>query len=152
MESIYRTLLPEVIDNNYHGNQIVPVVFGVLNAVMTLRIFLHIVMAERGAQSVGNIPLDKYPKDAINALVLIIEFWGQSQLLISIVYWVVLLKYQSLLPFATLLFTFEWSMRLFSTLSRIMKKQVSTQVSPAKVGNYVMPVIGAILMKLSMVI
>jgi len=150
MESISSAIFPDVIDGNYHGHQIVPIAFALVNAVMTVRSLIHYLKYDGGAQSIASMPLDKYPKAASDTIVLMFAYWGQSQLIISVIYWVVLLKYRSLLPFALLMFTAEWTMRLIYHLRNVAGKKLTEKKAPGGVLNFVFLGLGVILMMLSM--
>ena len=74
-------LFPEEDLTSYHGSQIVPAMFALLTAISTVRSLVHIWKKDGGAQSIASIPLDKYPANAANTIILMFAYWGQSQLL-----------------------------------------------------------------------
>ena len=148
MSAIYYILLPDVVDNTYEGSPIVPVIFGLLTVVSTIRSMIHMFKDDGGAQSVASMPLHKYSKDAADTIILLFAYWGISQRLMAITYLVILWKYRSLLPLACLLLTLEWGNRLI--LPSFSGKHAPTEkVAPGSIGNIVFTVLGIVLFFLS---
>lgn len=136
-------LFPEEDLTSYHGSQIVPAMFALLTVISTVRSLVHIWKKDGGAQSIASVPLDKYPANAANTIILMFAYWGQSQLLMAVVHWVVLWKYRSLLPFAILLFSLEWSMRLAYQLRYVAGKQTLFKKRPPGAAfNSFFPLVG----------
>ena len=151
MEGICNKVFPDIVDNTYHGHHIVPTIFILLSTLSTVRSLIHSFKDDGGAQSIASIPLHKYPKPAVKTIVVIFAYWGQCQLLLSLVYWVVLWKYRSLLPFAILLFTLEWSMRgLYQLIFVTGKPHITERQAPGGIGNIIFPFVGCILFYLSL--
>ena len=142
------SVFPGIANNNYHGSQIVPIVFGIISLISLIRSLIHVFKHDGGAQSIATIPLDRYPKPASDTIVLMFAYWGISQTLMSLVYGVILWKYRNMLPFACLLFTIEWSLRL--VIPYVTNKGSSTdQTAPGGIGNMIMPGLGLFLLYLS---
>ena len=60
-------LLPDVIDNQYHGMKIAKYAFWLILAATIVRSLIHIFAADGGAQTIATIPLDSYPAEAAAA-------------------------------------------------------------------------------------
>ena len=148
MESICDAVFPENANNDYQGSQIVPVVFCVITLGSLIRSLIHVFKQDGGAQSIATIPLDRYPKPAADTIVLMVAYWGISQTLMSLVYGVILWKFHNLLPFACLLFTIEWILRL--VIPYVTNKRSTTdRTAPGAIGNMILPVLGGLLLYLS---
>ena len=137
-------VLPDVINNNYAGSPIVIIVFGLLTFVSVIRSLIHIFKHDGGAQSIATIPLNKYSKPASDTIILIFAYWGISQLLMAIVYGLILWKYNSVLPLGCLLFTFEWTCRLFVPIAT-GKYSATDKTAPGAKGNVIFSIVGVIL-------
>ena len=128
-------LLPDVIDNQYHGMKIAKYAFWLILAATIVRSLIHIFAADGGAQTIATIPLDSYPAEAAAAVILMFSYWGLSQLLMGFVYLGVSLKYQSLIPAMYVLLIFEYAMRF---IIGQVKPIVTTGTAPGSIGNWIM--------------
>ena len=148
MEAILNALFPEHAGNSYHGSEIVPAVFGIITLVSLVRSLIHALKSDGGAKSIASIPLDRYPKQAADTIVLFVAYWGISQTLMSLVYIVILWKYRNLLPLACTLFTLEWSWR-FVIPHLTSKRALTDRIAPGAIGNVIFPFLGVFLLYLS---
>lgn len=111
-----------------------------------IRSLIHIFARDGGAQSIATIPLAQFPSEASDVIVLIFAYWGISQLIIGILYLIISIRYQSLIPFMYLITIFEYVMRLL--IARI-KPIITTETAPGAIGNYVLPILCLIMFFLS---
>lgn len=128
-------ILPKTIDNIYKGSKISKYTFLFLTIITITRSLIHIIAVDGGAQSIATIPLNNYSTAAASTVILMFALWGLSQLLMSIVYVVVYLKYQSLIPAMYILLIIEYSMRL---VIGIMKPIETIGTAPGGIGNYIL--------------
>ena len=107
----FRGILPETVDNNYHGNKIAFYAFALFTAIMTLRSLLHMFFEDAGLTVVaGIIPFEGNP-DPDKVLHLFGSLWGFQQVIFCLICTVVLFRYRSLTSFMCLLFLIEWTTR-----------------------------------------
>lgn len=105
-------LLPKTITNEFNGFRISILVFALLTAVILLRSCIHIFAVDGGAQSIATIPLDTFSDAGAASVVSLFALWGQSQLLLALVFVLVLVRYRSLIPLCYALLVLEWGGRL----------------------------------------
>ena len=141
-------LLPDVIDNQFHGLKIAQYAFWLITAATIVRSLIHMFALDGGAQTIATIPLDSYPTAAAAAVILMFSYWGLSQLLMGFVYLGVGLKYRSLIPAMYVLLIFEYAMRF---VIGQMKPIVTTGTAPGSIGNWIMVPVCAVLLVLSLV-
>ena len=141
-------LLPDVIDNKYHGMKIAQYAFLLITAATIVRSLIHVFAPDGGAQTIATIPLDSYSTAAAAAVILMFSYWGLSQLLMGFVYLGVALKYKSLIPAMYVLLMFEYAMRF---VIGQMKPIVTTGTAPGSIGNWIMVPVCAVLLVLSLV-
>ena len=130
-----KSILPKNIDNEYRGNKVSKYMFLLFTLVTIIRSLIHIFSSDGGAQSIATIPLDSYPSAAAATVVLMFALWGLSQLLMSIVYVVVFIRYQSLIPAMYILLIIEYTMRM---VVGIMKPIVTVGTAPGGIGNFIL--------------
>jgi hypothetical protein len=129
------TIFPEKIDNHYQGKRIALWVFAAVTVVTIARSLVHIIAADGGAQSIATIPLDTFTAAGARTVVLMFAYWGISQLLLGLVYLLVLLRYQSMIPLMYLFMAAEYALRL---VVGWLKPIETTRMAPGAVGNYVL--------------
>ncbi|MBS3990562.1 MAG: hypothetical protein KGZ51_00690 [Erysipelothrix sp.] len=130
-----KSILPKNIDNEYRGNKVSKYMFLLFTLVTIIRSLIHIFSSDGGAQSIATIPLDSYPSAAAATVVLMFALWGLSQLLMSIVYVVVFIRYQSLIPAMYILLIIEYTMRM---VVGMMKPIVTVGTAPGGIGNFIL--------------
>jgi len=141
-------LLPDVIDNQFHGLKLAQYAFLILTIVTLVRSLIHVFAPDGGAQSIATIPLTSYPADAAAAVILMFSLWGLSQLLMGIVYLVVYIKYRSLIPAMYVLMIVEYAMRI---VIGQMKPIVTSGTAPGSIGNWVMVPVYVLLLAFSLI-
>ncbi len=133
-----KKLFPTQIDNTYAGYPIAKYVFYLLTAMTLVRSLIHIISNDGGAQSIATIPLSQFSEAAASVIILIFAYWGISQLLIGLLYLLVCVRYQALIPLMYFVSVIEYSLRM--VLGHL--KPISTiSVAPGAIGNYVLPIL-----------
>ncbi len=140
-------LLPKTIDNNYRGMTIAKWVFVAMTVLTIGRSLAHIFLPDGGAQSIATIPLDSFSAEASNVIVHIFAQWGLSQLLFGLLFLLVLLRYQALIPLMWLFILVEWSGRLLVGLANPIE---TVGTAPGAIGNRIIPIIALIMLLLSL--
>lgn len=128
-------MFPKVIDNHYKGYKVALYAFYLISAVTVVRSLIHMLATDGGAQSIATIPLDSYSVAAADVVIQIFALWGLSQLLFGLLYWVVLWRYKSLIPFMYALMFIEYAGRLWLTF---YKPIILEGTAPGAIGNYIM--------------
>ena len=126
-------LFPDSVDDDYKGNKVPFYLLYPVTAFTVIRSIIHLVSPDGGAQSIANIPLQLYVKNASDTIIHLFAEWGLSQLLFGLLYIVVLIKYKSLIPLMYLILVIEYSIRLFLGF---YKPIVLEGYAPGGVGNY----------------
>jgi hypothetical protein len=126
-------LLPKVIDNDYKGKKISLYAFYLIWPFTIIRSLIHLFSKDGGAQSIANIPLDLYSKDASGTIIHLFSEWGLSQLIMGILYLIITLKYKSLIPLMYLFLILEYSTRLLLVLFDPIKVE---GFAPGGIANY----------------
>ncbi len=87
--------------------------FYALTALTLWRSQHHLFAHDGRAQSITSIPLDSYPSNAADTVVGIFGLWGLSQLILGLIYLLAAIRYKAMIPFLYVLFTLEYTMRLW---------------------------------------
>lgn len=141
-------LFPKVIGNEFRGQRIALVVFALLTAMIIVRSCIHIFAPDGGAQSIASIPLDTYPEAAAGNFISLFALWGQSQLLLGLVFLLALVRYRSLVPFCFVLLILEWGGRF--VIGRF-KPMETLEAAPGAVANLPIAAIAFVMLLLSLV-
>lgn len=141
------SLLPKSINNEYQGHSIAKVGFLLITIVTLVRSLIHIFALDGGAQSIATIPLDNYPIEASATIIMMFALWGVSQLLIGIVYSVVYIRYNTLIPLMYLTLIIEYVLRI---MVGMLKPIITVGTAPGAIGNYVMVPMCLVLLYLSL--
>lgn len=107
MKQILAMLFPKEITNRFSGQKIALYVFIPLTSMLIFRSCMHLLAPDGGAQSIATIPLDSYSAGASANIIAIFSQWGLSQLLLTVLFILVLVRYRSLIPLFYLLFAVE---------------------------------------------
>ena len=142
----FNLILPKTIDDNYLGRKVALYFFYFITVVTIIRSLIHTFAQDGGAQSIATIPLDSYSNNASQTVILIFALWGLSQLIMGVFYFIVALRYKSLIPLMYIFITFEYLMRL---ILGTIKPIITEGTAPGGVGNYILIPLGIILFCLS---
>ena len=107
-----KRLLPEVADNNFHGPKIAFYFFIFFMVVNTVRSSIHFLADDAGLNSIANIMIFEGEPDPNKVIYLFGSLWGEVQVLLCLIFWIVFFRYKSLIPLMYLVSLLEWSMRL----------------------------------------
>ena len=102
-----KKLIPETIENKIPSNKFVYYFTWLLVAFNLFRSLEHIFNDDGGAQSIAGIPLDFYIPEASNNIISIFAQWGFSQLVLSCLLLLVVLKMRELIPLMLLITALE---------------------------------------------
>lgn len=133
--------------NQYHGRPIVKWIFGAMTLLTVGRSLVHIFLPDGGAQSIAAIPLDGFTSSGAAVIIGMFAQWGLTQLMFSLLYVLVLWRYQSLIPVMWSFIFFEWTGRL---LLGLMKPLETAGAAPGAIGNLIFPVVALVMLALSL--
>jgi len=144
MKDIFEILLPVKADNIIRGSKL-PYYFLILTAIIwTVRSCIHAFAPDGGAGSIAGMDLDVSGADQI---VFAFALWGSEQLIYSLLQWVVILRYRSIVPLM-------WGVQLLETLGRMLvgslKPVTFSHTPPGAYGNYVFLVLSVLMLALSL--
>jgi len=105
-------LLPRAIDNNYQGPKISLYFFIIFMIVNTWRSFVHFLAEDAGINSIANIVTFEGNPDPDNLIYLFGSLWGEMQVLLCLISWIVIVKYKAFIPFFYLIWLLEWILRV----------------------------------------
>ena len=135
ISSVVSKVFPRENLGVYNGLGLAKWVFVLITIVTLARSLAHILLPDGGAQIIATIPVDTFSTNAANALIIIFGYWGLSQLIIGLLYVVVLVRYQSLIPLMFLFAFMEYLVRLIIAVVRPSIELTGT--APGEIGNYV---------------
>tara|TARA_B100001093_G_C26391086_1_gene827104 strand:+ start:244 stop:699 length:456 start_codon:yes stop_codon:yes gene_type:complete len=105
-------LFPEVADNNYTGAKSAYYFFIGWTLLNTWRSIIHFLAEDGGLNSIANIIILNGDPDPNPVVYLFGSLWGEVQVLLCLIFWIVFFRYKSLIPLMYLVSLLEWSMRL----------------------------------------
>lgn len=147
MKQILATLLPKQITNRFTGQKIALYVFVPLTLMLIFRSCMHLIAPDGGAQSIATIPLDTYSDSAAANVIAIFSQWGLSQLLLTLLFVLVLVRYRSLIPLFYLLFALEQFGRM---AVGHFKPVVTLETAPGSAATLPLLIISLIMLALSL--
>ena len=102
-----KKIIPELIENKIPTNKFVYYFTWLLVAFNFFRSLEHIFNEDGGAESIAGIPLESYSSEAANNIISIFAQWGFSQLVLSCILLLVVLKMRELIPLMLLIIALE---------------------------------------------
>ena len=109
---MFEKLFPKQADNNYTGNPLAKWVLWALTIVTVARSMVHIFIHGGSLQNLTpDMPINMLFYSGTVNIAIIIALWGLTQLILSLVYLLVLWRYQALIPFIYLLMLIECCVR-----------------------------------------
>ncbi len=141
-------LLPKTINDIFYGSKIVVYSFYLITSITLWRSLHHLFANDGGAQSIATIPLDTYSSGATDTIIGLFALLGLSQLLIGIIYFIVAVRYKSLIPLMYLLFIFEYLSRY---LIGVFKSVETVGTAPGAIVNIPFVLLGIVLFIFSFV-
>ena len=119
--------------------------FLILVAVLgTVRSLIHIFAPDGGASSIAGLAVDVAGGANIVAM---FAQWGASQLILALYYWLAILRYRFLVPFALGIVVLEQLLRIWAGH---LKPINIAAPPPGEIGSYVLLPIGLIALLLSL--
>ena len=103
--------LPKAADNNFHGHKIAFYFFVLFMVVNTVRSFIHFLAEDAGLNSIANIIIFEGDPDPNKIIYLFGALWGEMQLLLCLISWIVIFRYKSLIPMMYFIWLMEWILR-----------------------------------------
>jgi hypothetical protein len=140
-------LLPKAVNNECRGARIAKWVLVALTVMTVGRSLAHLFLPDGGAQSIATIPLSDFASDASAVVIGMFAQWGLTQLMFGLLYVVVLLRYQSLIPLMWLFVLIEYGGRLLLTLYKPFE---TARQAPGVTGNYILLPLALIMLLLSL--
>ena len=109
---------------------------------------MHLLAPDGGAQSIATIPLDTYSDGAAANVIAIFSQWGLSQLLLTGLFVLVLVRHRSLIPLFYLLFALEQCGRM---AVGHFKPVVTLETAPCAAANLPLLAIALLMLVLSLI-
>lgn len=109
--AVLKHLLPQRIDNTYHGYRLALWLLAVVVVLKTLQSAVVIFDGYSIAESADGIPLDTYSPEASQTIVALFEFSGLSRLILSGLSVLAMVRYRSAVPFMLALLALEYLAR-----------------------------------------
>jgi len=124
-------LFPAV--NVTYTGSLIPFYFLILVTIIgTIRGLIHIFPSDGGAHSIAGMDVNV---DGGKNLIAIFAQWGTIQLLLALLDWLVILRYQFLVPTMLLVVVLEHVFRI--AIGRLKRLEVNTP-SPGTYGSYIL--------------
>jgi hypothetical protein len=144
MKTLFEILVPAKADNSLRGSKL-PYYLLVLTAmVWTVRSCIHIFSSDGGAGSIAGMDL---AVTGASEVIFAFGLWGAEQLIYSLLQWIVILRYRSLVPLM-------WGVQLLETLGRMLVGHIKpitfAHTPPGAVGNYVYLVLSVWMLALAL--
>jgi hypothetical protein len=95
---MFSQLLPQRIDNTYHGHKLALWLFGLIVLVKTAMSVNSIFLGHKIATTADGIPLDTFPPAAAQTVLALFAIWGLAHLMICLLCVLVLFRYRALVP------------------------------------------------------
>jgi hypothetical protein len=131
MRKIFEILFPEKANNTLRGSRIPLYFFIFTAAIWTIRSCIHVFLPDGGAGSIAGMNLSV---SGANEVVFAFALWGSEQFIYSLIQWVVIFRYRSLVPLM-------WGVQILETLGRMfvgrLKPVTFSHIPPGEVGNYI---------------
>ena len=143
-----KRLLPTVADNNYQGHKIAK---GLLIFYVFKSFFagcVHMFAYDGGAQSIGSVTLDQFTLKGADSVITMFGLWGMEQFIIGLIGFIIIRRYQSLIPLMCGVYVLEYIMR---GISGLYTPSLSTaHTPPGAVGDYILIPLAIIMFLLSL--
>lgn len=133
--------LPASFDNTSRGHPAALWLFYLITLMTVSRSLAHIFLADGGAQSIATIPLDQFGAPAAASVIALFAYWGQSQLLLALLFVLAALRYRSMIPLLYVLILLEYAGRI---AIGSMKPLATLGTPPGAPGNLVLIVLSLV--------
>lgn len=132
---MFSNLLPQLVDNTYHGRKLALWLFAVVVAVKSLQCLLVMFNGSYVLKGADGIPLDSYTPAGAQAVVSVWALASLNRLLICLLCVLVLVRYRSLITFMFSLLAVQYLAA--EAISRFIPI-VRTGTPPAPTVNFVL--------------
>jgi hypothetical protein len=105
-------LFPRSITDEYRGHPVAKWVFVAMTPPTIGRSLAHIILPDGGVQSIATIPLDAFLSSAAAVVIGTFAQWGLAQWMFGLLYVLVLVRSQALIPLMWLFILIEYRGRL----------------------------------------
>jgi hypothetical protein len=143
VKKILPILLPKPADNTIRGSKIPFYFFIVTAAILTVRSCIHIFVADGGTGSIAGMDLNV---TGANEVIFAFALWDSEQLIYSLIQWIVIIRYRSLIPVM-------WVIQLLEITGRMvvghLKPVIFLHTPPGRYGNYVYLIVSVCMIFLS---
>jgi len=129
-------IFPKTIDNSYNGNKLPLYLFYLLTTVTIGRSLVHMFAPDGGAQSIGSVTLDQFTLKGADSVITMFGLWGMEQFIIGLIGFIIIRRYQSLIPLMCGVYVLEYIMR---GISGFYTPGLSTaHTPPGAVADYIL--------------
>lgn len=143
MKKIISIILPKTIGNSIQGIKFPFYVFALYAILSTARSCIHIFSPDGGAGSIAGLDLTVSGADGI---LFAFALWGSSQLLLSIIQLIVVIRYRALVPLMYLMLILEILLR---QLVGFLKPVTFAHTPPGAIGNQLILPLAIIMLVIS---
>ncbi len=144
MNNYFEILFPAQADNTIRGSKWPYYILFITAIIWTVRSCIHVFSQDGGAGSIAGMNL---AVTGANEVVFAFALWGAEQLVYSLLQWIVLLRYRSLVPLM-------WGVQLFETLGRMLVGRIKPitfgHTPPGEVGNYIYLLLSVFMLALAL--
>tara|TARA_B100001559_G_scaffold3274_1_gene2750 strand:+ start:24423 stop:24878 length:456 start_codon:yes stop_codon:yes gene_type:complete len=130
---MFQMLFPNSADNNYQGYKLVLYAFIPFLLLMTWRSIIHMSFEEFGLHDIANVKVLSGNPDPMPLIYAFFSAWGLIQLIFCAFAWIVVIRYQSLLPLIILAFLVEWSVRVLNSSPIVNDPIYSDGITPGMI-------------------
>ena len=141
---------PRQANNDYSGSPIALWAFWLLMVPLTFRSFVHFLKDDSGVNSIATIMTFPGTPDPNVVIYMFSSAWGSQQLIMLLVYFVVLLRYRTLLPLMYVLFILENVFRLVVGMLHPLTAEYFERTPPGQPGTFLFLAVGVIMLLLSL--
>ncbi len=130
---MFQMLFPNSADNNYQGYKLLLYAFIPFLLLMTWRSIIHMSFEEFGLHDIANVKVLSGNPDPMPLIYAFFSAWGLIQLIFCAFAWIVVIRYQSLLPLIILAFLVEWSVRVLNSSPIVNDPIYSDGITPGMI-------------------
>ena len=132
MKDIEDFVLPKSAKNDFRGYKFTQYAFLLISFFTVARSLIHILSPDGGAESIATIDLSV---EGSSVIIGMFAFWGLSQLLMGILYFIVYFRYQNLIPLMYIFLIIEYLSRI---LIGMIKPFETMGTAPGAIGNFIL--------------
>jgi hypothetical protein len=107
MNNVLKTLLPKKAENRFEGYKIIIYTLLFFNIIFFSRSLIHIFFQDAGLLQIAGLSKIDGTPDPNQIIYFFGHLWGLNQLLISIVGFIIIFRYNNLIPLLCLIYFFQ---------------------------------------------